>query len=254
MIGRSPQANITIRDHRVSRIHCFIEWNGQTITITDQGSTNGTFVDSKKINHAELSPGIPIQLGQSVMKIEYKDESEIQSEENLLQQVSLDPLTGIFSHQHFMKLASMEMSYACRHQLTACIIIIDIDNFNKINEAHGHQAADFILAQSAGIITQTTRAEDLFARYADEKFIIMPRGDVAGQDIFFQCERIRKAINNYEFRFGQDCLRITVSIGFHSEKVESNDYAAQLADLIGKAEQALYLAKEKGRDRTENLH
>jgi diguanylate cyclase (GGDEF)-like protein len=252
-VGRSPQADITIHDHRVSRIHCIIEWNGEILTIADQGSTNGTFVDSKKIDRVKLNAGIPIQLGHSLMKVEYKDASEIRSEENLLQQVSADPLTGIFSHQHFMKLASMEMSYACRHQLTACIILMSIDNFNHVIQTHGHLTGDFVLVQSAAIVNQTTRAEDLLARYTDEKFIIMPRGDIDGEDMLFQCERIHKAIKGYTFRFGDDCIRVTTSIGFHSEKVSGRDYNAKLADLISKAEQALYRAIEKGNDRIESF-
>ena len=68
-IGRSPQADITIDDDRISRVHCAIKWSEGTITIEDKGSTNGTYVASQKIGYAHLPPGIPLQLGHSIMKI-----------------------------------------------------------------------------------------------------------------------------------------------------------------------------------------
>ena len=252
-VGRSPQADIKISDHRVSRIHCTFEWNDETITVEDNESTNGTYVDSQKIKRTKILPGIPIQLGQSVMKIEYKDEAEIQSEENLLRQVSVDPLTGIFSRQHFLRLASMEMAYACRHQLPAGVIMLVIDKYNQIIDTHGNQSGEFVLARAAGIISKTIRTEDLLARYTEEEFIIMPRGDLNKEDMFVQCERIRKAIKDFEFRFGEETFQITLSLGYHFEKMKGRDFKDKLTGLIAKSERALYLAKGRGGDRIETI-
>jgi diguanylate cyclase (GGDEF)-like protein len=252
-VGRSPQADIKISDHRVSRIHCTLKWDNDTITIEDNGSTNGIFVDSQKIDRTKVLPGVSIQLGQSVMKIEYKDEAEIQSEENLLRQVSVDPLTSIFSRQHFLRLASMEMAYACRHQLPVGVIMLVIDNFNQITDTHGNQSGEFVLARAAGILSKTIRTEDLLARYTEEEFIIMPRGEINKEDMFVQCERIRKAIKDIEFRFGEETIEITLSLGYHFEKMKGRDFKDKLTDLIAKAERALYLAKGRGGDRIETM-
>ena len=252
-VGRSPQADIKISDHRVSRIHCTLKWDDETITIEDNGSTNGIFVDSQKIDRTKILPGDSIQLGQSVMKIEYKDEAEIQSEENLLRQVSVDPLTSIFSRQHFLRLASMEMAYACRHQLPVGAIMLVIDNFNQITDTHGNQSGEFVLARAAGIISKTIRTEDLMARYTEEEFIIMPRGEINKEDMFVQCERIRKAIKDIEFRFGEEIIEITLSLGYHFEKMKGRDFKDKLNALIAKAERALYLAKGRGGDRIETM-
>ena len=252
-VGRSSQADITINDQRISRIHCVLEWVGDTIIVEDKGSTNGIFYDSSKASNAVLLPGVPIQLGQSVMKIEYKDEAEIRAEENLLRKVSTDTLTGIFSRQHFIELASMEMAYSCRHQQVVGMIMLDIDNFKHVIDTYDSQTGDFVLARFAEIVNKTIRTEDLFARYNDEEFIIMPRGVITRKDVFSQCERIRQAIKNSEFRFGEDSIQITVSLGFHLEEVKGTEFNEKLSDLISQAAQALYLAKEKGRDRTESL-
>ena len=251
--GRSSQADITIDDQRISRIHCIFEWVGDTIMVEDKGSTNGIFYDSKKVTSAVLLPGVPIQLGQSVMKIEYKDEAEIQAEETVLRKVSTDSLTGIFSRQHFDELASMEMAYACRHQQMVGMIMLDIDNFKHVLDTYDPQTGDFVITRFAEIINQTIRTEDLFGRYNDEEFVIMPRGVVTREDVFALCERIRQAIKDHTFRFGEDNIQITVSLGYHLEKVKGREPNEKLADMISQAAQALYLAKDRGRDRTESL-
>ncbi|MEJ2219234.1 MAG: GGDEF domain-containing protein [Desulfobacterales bacterium] len=252
-IGRSPEADIRIEDDRISRIHCVIERNGQTITIEDKGSTNGTYVDARKISRTSLLPGVPLQLGRSIMKIEYKTEAEIRSEKKLLQKASLDALTGIFNRHHFTKLASMEMAYAGRHKLPVGVVLMDIDNFKQVNDTYGHQSGDFVLAQLANTVIENKRTEDLFGRYGGDEFVILPRGEISKEGIQVHCERIRKAIEGFEFHMEDICVRITISLGFHLMKAESSDSETMLSDLIHKADQALYLAKERGRNRTESL-
>jgi diguanylate cyclase (GGDEF)-like protein len=251
--GRSSQADITIDDQRISRIHCVFEWVGDTIMVEDKGSTNGIFYDSKKVTRVVLQPGVPIQLGQSVMKIEYKDQAEIQAEETVLRKVSTDSLTGIFSRQHFDELASMEMAYACRHQQVVGMIMLDIDNFKHVIDTYDAQTGDFVLTRFVEIINKTIRTEDLFARYNDEEFVIMPRGVVTPEDVLALCERIRQAVKNHIFRFGEDSIQITVSLGYHLEKVKGREPNEKLSDMINQAAEALYLAKDRGRDRTESL-
>lgn len=252
-IGRSPQADISIEDDRISRIHCIIEWMGDTFTIEDKGSTNGTYVDARKVSRAALLPGVSLQLGHSIMKIEYKTEAEIRSEENLLQQASLDALTGIFNRYHFTKLALMEMAYASRHKLPIGVILMDIDNFKQVNDIYGHQSGDLVLAQFANTVIENKRTEDLFGRYGGDEFIILPRGEISKEGMQVHCERIRKAVERFEFCFEETCVRITISLGFHLTKVESSDTELMLYDLIRKTDQALYLAKERGRNKTESL-
>ena len=252
-IGRSPQADISIDDDQISRIHCVIEWMGDTITIEDKGSTNGTYIDARKVSRSTLQPGVPIQLGYSIMKIEYKTKAEIQAEQNLLHRASLDALTGIFNRYHFTKLASTEMAYAIRHKLPIGVIVMDIDNFKQINDLYGHQNGDLVLAQFANTINENKSIEDLFGRYSGDEFIILPRGEVSKEGIQVHCERIRKAAQSFEFCFEQTYVRITISLGFHLAKTRRSNADTMLSDLIRKAYQALYLAKQRGRNRTESL-
>jgi diguanylate cyclase (GGDEF)-like protein len=252
-IGRSPRADIRLDDNRVSGIHCVIKWTDDVIAIEDKGSTNGTYVDSQKIGYAHLPPDVPFQIGHSVMKIEYKDEAEIRFEESLIHRASIDTLTGIFNRQHFMGLASKEIAYARRHQQVVGIIMIDIDNFKRVNDNYGHIIGDFILTQVSSVIGEGTRAEDLFGRYGGEEFIILPHGEIEKEAIFNQCERIRKAVEKFEFCHAEACVRLTISIGFHLDRPNNDAVKSILKDLIDKADKALYLAKEKGKNRVESL-
>jgi diguanylate cyclase (GGDEF)-like protein len=170
-----------------------------------------------------------------------------------LQRASLDAITGIFNRHHFNNLASMEMAYAGRHQLPIGIVLMDIDNFKQVNDRYGHQSGDLVLAQLANAVIENKRAEDLFGRYGGDEFIILPRGEISKESMQVHCERIRKAIEGFEFCFEDKCVRITISLGFHLTKTGSRDAETMLSNLIRKADQALYLAKQRGRNRTESL-
>jgi diguanylate cyclase (GGDEF)-like protein len=184
------------------------------------------------------------------MKIEYKDKAEIQYEQSLIHRVSTDSLTGIFSLQHFTNLALKEIAYARRHKQTVGIIIIDIDNFKRVNDTYGRTIGDLVLVQLADLICEKKRAEDLLGRYGGKKFIILPRGEVDKKSIHKQCERIRKAVERFKFCHADACVKITVSIGFHLDRPDNSEVESQIDDLIDKAEHALYRAKEEGRNQT----
>ena len=253
-IGRAPEADITIDDEWASRIHAIIEWNDEVIRIEDNGSTNGIYVDYRRVDSAILAQGMPLQIGHSVMKVDFKDDAELRLEENLLRNACIDGLTGIFNRQHFMKRATEEYSYARRNGLPISLIMIDIDRFKPVNDTHGHQMGDFVLNQFTNVINKLKRKEDIFARYGGEEFVIIPCGQIHADQVFGYCERIRQAIEMSEFRFGDTSIRITASFGFHICKIMKNKkIEPQLTAMIKKADQALYNAKEKGRNRTEYL-
>jgi diguanylate cyclase (GGDEF)-like protein len=252
-IGRSPEADIFIEDDWASRIHCAIHWQDDVFELEDRDSTNGTYMNTHKIKRVQVQPGVPIQIGHSLMKVEFKDKAELQLEQNLHRSAFIDGLTGIFNRQYFMKRAAEELANARRHHRLLGVIMIDIDHFKLINDTYGHQMGDFVLNRFASIINATKRPEDVFARYGGEEFIILPRGELSKQGMHFQCERLRQKIEDAEFAFGETGVRITISLGSHLALVVKGDQEPSIDDWIGKADEALYRAKDLGRNRSENL-
>ncbi|UCD82009.1 MAG: diguanylate cyclase [Desulfobacterales bacterium] len=252
-IGRSHEADITIDDDWASRVHCVLDWKGEAFEIEDRDSTNGTYVNTLKISRTQVPPGVPIQVGHSLMKIEFKDEAELQLERNLKRSAFIDGLTGIFNRQYFMKRAEEELAFARRHLSQIGIIMMDIDHFKLVNDTYGHQMGDFVLNRFASIISGNKRPEDVFARYGGEEFIIMPRGELSKDGMHLHCERLRLKIEDSEFAFGETRVRVTISLGFHLAVIGNGGQQTSLDELIGKADEALYRAKELGRNRTENL-
>jgi two-component system cell cycle response regulator len=253
-IGRSSEADISIEDDWASRIHCVIHCLDDVFEIEDRDSTNGTYVNTHKIKRIQVPPGVPIQVGHSLLKIEFKDKAELELEQNLHRSASIDGLTGIFNRQHFMKRAAEEVAFARRHRCLLGVIMIDIDHFKHINDTYGHQMGDFVLNQFASIINASKRPEDVFARYGGEEFIILPRGELSREGMRLHCERLRQITEATEFAFGETRVRITISLGFHLAMVSAGDRKASFDDWIAKADEALYRAKDLGRNRTETLN
>ena len=92
-----------------------------------------------------------------------------------------------------------------------------------------------------------------FGHYGGEEFIILPRGKIDKENVFNQCEHIRKAVEKFEFCHAEACLRLTISIGFHLSRPDNGKVESLLNGLIYKADHALYLSKEKGKNRTQTL-
>ncbi len=252
-MGRSPEADITIEDDWISRIHCTIEWKDDIIRVEDKDSTNGTYVDSRRVPSAQVAAGVPLQIGRSVMKIEYKDDAEIKWEQRLLRNASIDGLTGIANRQQFMKRAAEEIAYSRRQKDPVGLVMIDIDHFKRVNDTYGHQIGDFVLNRFAGIVNQEKRREDIFGRFGGEEFILMPRSQIFAQGLYDSCERVRKSIEIADFHFGDIRIQVTASFGFHVEVPQKVDIENFLTYMIHKADQALYRAKQRGRNRTESL-
>jgi diguanylate cyclase (GGDEF)-like protein len=159
---------------------------------------------------------------------------------------TMDGLTGLANHRHFQNVLAAEIRRAKRHSLSIALLMIDIDYFKQINDNHGHQAGDYILAEMASILKDCVREVDLVARYGGEEFAVVLVGDKTLQPIV-SAERIRNDIQKHPFLFQQRTLQVTISIGI---ALYPTDSAAQ-SDLIRMADKALYKAKESGRDCTK---
>jgi two-component system, cell cycle response regulator len=247
-IGRSSKADIVLKDNRISGIHCVIDNIRGRIFIEDQGSTNGTYKNGHRVKREAVSTNSNLQIGRTVMKIEYKNTSEVEFENELIRKATTDPSTGILNRSYFMARAQEEIALAARTDSPVGLIMLDIDSFKKVNDTYGHQAGDYVINQLSMLINLQRRTEDLFGRYGGEEFVILIRGNFDKDRAKLFCERVRKSIESYEFNYDSKKISITISLGLC---LEYGSKITSLKDLIRNADEALYRAKQRGRNRVQ---
>lgn len=156
-----------------------------------------------------------------------------------------DSLTELYNHRHSMELVSNEFERVGRYQESVSVLMLDIDHFKQFNDEHGHQAGDAVLRETARLLKEALRAVDSIGRYGGEEFMaILPH--TAFDEARGTAERLRMAVADHTFRYGDKRLKVTISIGiatYPSDPVDSP------GALIREADKALYRAKEAGRNR-----
>lgn len=120
----------------------------------------------------------------------------------------------------------------------------DIDFFKRVNDTYGHQYGDIVLAEFANILKNSVRSEDKVARYGGEEFIILLATDE--ERSFVIVENIRKKVK--KFTFGEQSIHLTASFGLSQLKADES-----IESAIKRADDALYISKESGRDQTQRL-
>ncbi len=155
-----------------------------------------------------------------------------------------DPLTGLHNRLGYEEFLAQEYRRWKRYKTPLALVIFDVDYFKRVNDNYGHKAGDKVLAAIAKRLRKLTREPDFLARYGGEEFIlIMPETD--RQAAFTVAEKLREAIAEMGFTYRGEPVRITVSIGVTEfAGTDSGDSAFQRAD------QAMYQAKEAGRNQT----
>ena len=164
-----------------------------------------------------------------------------------LQKFSItDSLTGLFNRRLFDMRYVEEISRARRNGTEISMLMIDIDDFKKINDTHGHLCGDRCLFRLATELRKALRrASDFIARYGGEEFVaILPETGLSAAKTL--AERIRMAVEKLEIRFEENAVRLTVSIGVASCVFE--DFKVK-DRLLSRADDALYQAKARGKNR-----
>ncbi|OGW01477.1 MAG: hypothetical protein A3I04_01225 [Nitrospinae bacterium RIFCSPLOWO2_02_FULL_39_110] len=176
-----------------------------------------------------------------------KDEQTIIKQTNrLLQRLSItDGLTGLYNQRYFQKRIKEEFIRAKRYNLPFSCLMMDLDDFKKINDTYGHQIGDRILIEFARILTDSIRNIDMAIRYGGEEFIaLLPQINIAGA--VKVAERFRRRVESYKFKEANRPLTTTVSIGVVSYPM--NDIKTE-KDLLKAADTSLYMAKNSGKNR-----
>jgi diguanylate cyclase (GGDEF)-like protein len=175
--------------------------------------------------------------------------------ERLLISGLTDPLTGLHNRRYLDRRLNEELSRASRYNQPLSCLFIDADHFKQINDNHGHQAGDQALRELADRIRSQLRASDVATRYGGEEFaLLLPQTAIS--EALLLAERIRLEVAGSPIELdGGKQLNLTVSIGVSEtlSMVGKSNHENLGQHLLASADQALYLAKARGRNRIERL-
>jgi diguanylate cyclase (GGDEF)-like protein len=167
----------------------------------------------------------------------------------LRESANTDALTGLYNARFFNEVIVREVARSERHQLPMSLMLIDVDDFKRVNDLHGHLAGDEALISVARILRQSIRISDfVFRRGGDEFCILLPGTELEGG--FHAAENIRSRVEAASLlHAAQPERNITISIGIATHETGSTPNA-----LMSRADQALYRAKELSKNRVEAQH
>jgi diguanylate cyclase (GGDEF)-like protein len=160
-------------------------------------------------------------------------------------QATHDALTGLWNRAAIIEILQSEIARSAREGSPFSVLIADVDHFKQVNDTHGHLAGDAVLREVAGRMKAQIRIYDSLGRYGGEEFLFV----IPGSDSNFAqtlAERLRAAVCNGPMQATGGSLEVTISIG-----VAGNERSGEPESLIRAADEALYRAKEKGRNRVE---
>ena len=247
VIGRNPeQANIVLSDRAVSSMHTRIDYDARErkFFITDLQSKNGIWVNSKRTNNSPLSPGDKIFIGATVLKFNIEDafEDTFHSRVDIL--MNVDELTGLPVKRVFDQKLRAVFVKAKRRGKALSLLMMDMDGLKKINDTYGHQLGSHTISGCGKIIREITGKKGTACRYGGDEFMAFLRKTKLSEAIPIG-EAIRRSIAAHSFKLNGHSASPTISIGVAelSDEIESPDI------LVRKADEALYRAKEAGRNR-----
>ena len=165
-------------------------------------------------------------------------------EMKLFDQATRDPLTNCYNRRQFEELATKEVQRSRRYHHPFCLFMIDADHFKNVNDTHGHAVGDLVLQALANCCRMTLRESDIVARFGGEEFVIL-LPEISLENAHKVAERLRIKISKIVVKNEQnEDVRFTVSIGLVSSTVTDN-----IEEMLKMADEALYVAKENGRNR-----
>jgi diguanylate cyclase (GGDEF)-like protein len=244
-LGRDNDCDICLSDLSVSRHHARIQPGMDGYYVVDLQSTNGTFVNDKSASMCKLKDGDYLRFGNWIFRYLSGGNVEADYHEEIYRLTIIDALTGIHNKRYLLDFLDRELARSARHHRPLSMGILDIDHFKVINDQMGHLAGDYALREMAVIIKEAIRREELFARYGGEEFaVVWPETGRAGALLIGQ--RVRELVEIHPFEYDGRAFNLTISMGIATTEGEPS---LAPTDLIRRADEKLYAAKQAGRNR-----
>jgi diguanylate cyclase (GGDEF)-like protein len=248
VVGRGTEADVWVEDAGVSRRHARISCRSDgRYFVEDLGSTNGTFIASRRVDVSEIRPGDRIQIGPHViLRFAITDDAEEELQRRLYESSTRDALTRVYNRKYLAERLTAEVAYSRRHRVKLSVLLLDLDDFKSTNDTYGHLAGDMVLRLVSAQMQRLIRVEDLLARYGGEEFVILARS-TGKTEATRLAERIRKSISELDIPVGDKSLKVTLSIGVAALPDVAPDGGPN--EIIALADARLYKAKAEGKNR-----
>lgn len=252
IIGRSPQTDICIDEPSVSRRHSKMTLQGEVVSIEDLGSSNGTYVNDKKLEGSvKLKDQDMIRLGTILFKFFANENIDGIIHDKIYRMATIDKGTETFNKKYLQETLKSEFKHSLSYGMDLSIIYFDLDHFKKVNDSYGHAAGDFILKEGSSVVKSALRKNDIFCRFGGEEFVIILPNTKSDKAVEL-AERIRIAMENYVFDIELDedgAKRIvqhrqTISLGV--SQLEPSMQSEN--ELLESADKKLYHSKQNGRN------
>jgi diguanylate cyclase (GGDEF)-like protein len=244
IIGRGAGCEVQVDEHSVSRRHARIQSTGEEFFVYDLQSTNGTFVNEEPIETAGLNDGDYLRVGNCIFRFLAGGNVEADYHEEIYRMTIRDGLTDLHNKRYLIDFLDRELSRSARHGRHLTLLFFDIDRFKEVNDNFGHLCGDYALREMSSLVREGICKEELFARYGGEEFaIVLPETTCEkGAGV---ADRIRELVAGHSFVYENQPFRMTISIGLAATV---GDPTMTPEELIRRADERLYEAKNKGRN------
>lgn len=242
-LGRDPACTVRLPAEDVSRRHARVTVDGEGHLVADLGSTNGTWVNGRRVDLHRLRAGDRLRLGAFVARYVAAGDPMGSELAELARASRRDALTGLPNRRAFDEELTREVSRATRSGGPVSLVVLDVDRFKAVNDGHGHGAGDAVLRGIGARLAAAVRSGDFVARIGGEEFALLLHGtELAGA--IELAERVRVAVAASPIPAGAGALPVTASLGCAAlAPGESSE------SLLARADARLYEAKRAGRDR-----
>ena len=245
-VGRSQKCDIYIPEASLSKKHLLIYQKDNKISIEDQKSTNGTFINKKPLKAytlTDLKDNDKVRLGKMILRFLDKDNPEVISIQENFAKVFQDPLTQIGNRLALESQAPTVFNQSRQYLTPFSLILFDIDHFKKVNDTYGHLAGDFVLKEVVRVIRPCFRSKDLFARSGGEEFCIIIQSQKSRAESAIQ--KARQRVEKHLFQYKNKKINVTISAGVAYQQKKDKSWKS----VYERADQRLYKSKTTGRNK-----
>lgn len=230
-----------LKSESIADINSMVHWKRESVNVSMDGKTFPVQLISTPVRDEAGNA-----MGMITISEDITERKRI--EEQLKQLATTDPLTGCYNRRHFFELGNKEFERSRRYERPISGLILDIDHFKNINDRHGHPQGDKVLIVSVEACLATLRKSDIFGRIGGEEFAVIFIETSLNEAIKL-AERIRHMLSRIIIPAETGLIKFTVSVGV----TEGRQDDKSLEDILKRADDALYNAKNAGRDRVVSL-